>query len=112
MKEIGHAIVGDRRYGGKSSQAAGETNNGTRSRLCLWSVEITLPHPKTGVQKTFTLSKDPEWLDHVIQLEEEAWKERQSGFDGTLLREHGQVGPRESDRRDRDDGPVFVGRCS
>jgi len=100
MKEIGHHIVGDTRYCGKSQNSRRDDDdddeessssakadsklptNGSRSRLCLWAMEITLPHPHSGEQRTFSLSKDPEWLEQVIRLEAEAWKERQTGMKG------------------------------
>ena len=84
MKSLGHSIWGDKRYGGiilpsdlpsatKSADSAkGQDGAEERmiatlmSRLCLWAVELTLPHPMTNEDKTF-LVQDPDWLDYVIQ---------------------------------------------
>lgn len=95
MKLIGHYILGDRRYSGKSNVANNEVEseddatgsaiagddlepafpemcNATDSRLCLWAMEITLPHPSTGDSMTAQMS-EPEWLQVVIRQEENAF---------------------------------------
>jgi 23S rRNA-/tRNA-specific pseudouridylate synthase len=101
MKALGYSIWGDRRYGGlidpkqkRSNSSASTTvatstlpleivpttttptaSNDPHSRLCLWAVGITLPHPVTGEDLTFSM-EDPEWLDFVIKQEETLWKEK------------------------------------
>jgi 23S rRNA-/tRNA-specific pseudouridylate synthase len=97
MKALGYSIWGDRRYGGlidpkktrSSSTSASEdtspletvpttpisANKDPHSRLCLWAVGITLPHPVTKEDMTFTM-EDPEWLDFVVKQEETLWKEK------------------------------------
>jgi 23S rRNA-/tRNA-specific pseudouridylate synthase len=96
MKALGFSIWGDRRYGGlidpkrkRSSSASTmeatsplETAPTTptaskdpHSRLCLWAVGITLPHPITREDMTFSM-EDPEWLDFVVNQEEALWKEK------------------------------------
>jgi 23S rRNA-/tRNA-specific pseudouridylate synthase len=97
MKALGYSIWGDRRYGGlidpklKRSSSVSTTeaaspleivpttlvasNKDPHSRLCLWAVGITLPHPVTKEDMTFTM-EDPEWLDFVVRQEEALWKEK------------------------------------
>jgi 23S rRNA-/tRNA-specific pseudouridylate synthase len=97
MKALGYSIWGDRRYGGlidpklKRSSSASTmedaspseivpitpilANKDPHSRLCLWAVGITLPHPVTKEDMTFTM-EDPEWLDFVVKQEEALWDER------------------------------------
>jgi 23S rRNA pseudouridine1911/1915/1917 synthase len=70
MKVIGHPIWGDHRYGGKNL----DVTIHTQSRLCLWAMQITIPHPVTGEEKTMQ-APHPDWLDYVIQEEEHAWDE-------------------------------------
>jgi 23S rRNA-/tRNA-specific pseudouridylate synthase len=92
MKSLGHPIWGDKRYGGflrnvgKSDNVQSEVDlqeqkvadcrhsprNATSSlshlmsKLCLWAMELILPHPVTGKEIEVTL-KDPKWLDLIIQ---------------------------------------------
>ena len=82
MKSLRHPIFGDRRYSGlileddtkeqgtKQGEIVEDTMKSTlsslMSRLCLWAVELTLPHPVTNEKQTFAI-KDPDWLDHVIR---------------------------------------------
>lgn len=96
MKALGYSIWGDRRYGGlidptKTRSSSASTTEATspleivpatltankdpHSRLCLWAVGITLPHPITGEDMTFSM-EDPEWLDFVVKREEVLWKEK------------------------------------
>jgi 23S rRNA-/tRNA-specific pseudouridylate synthase len=97
MKALGYPIWGDRRYGGlidpnitrNNSASTTEattppeivpttftaSNKDPHSRLCLWAVGITLPHPVTKEDMTFTM-EDPEWLDFVVKEEEALWKEK------------------------------------
>lgn len=46
------------------------------SRLCLWAIEITLPHPMTGRDSTFQM-EDPDWIEIVTLQEEELFKSKQ-----------------------------------
>jgi 23S rRNA-/tRNA-specific pseudouridylate synthase len=81
MKWLGHPIIGDRRYYGYvaiddnpektpteetegNEQAADDTS--VMSRLCLWAVGLTLPHPWTKEEVTFELP-DPEWFLYVVK---------------------------------------------
>jgi len=92
MKLLGHSIWGDRRYmgiidvsdadnditatditvAGTDAASGGGAENPHEqrpplmSRLCLWAVELTVPHPVTNKSMTFTL-QNPQWLEHVIQ---------------------------------------------
>jgi 23S rRNA-/tRNA-specific pseudouridylate synthase len=77
MKLVGHHILGDVRHCGKSKAVlATETvhaNNvceQVESRLYLWAVEITLPHPVSGTDLTCRMD-DPEWIE-IIELQETA----------------------------------------
>ena len=93
MKSLGHPIWGDKRYGGflddcdmfvrgKTACDGAPTATGQSigynqrendnilvdplmSRLCLWAMKLTLPHPITSEELKLTL-KDPEWLTHII----------------------------------------------
>jgi 23S rRNA-/tRNA-specific pseudouridylate synthase len=87
MKALGHPIVGDTRYGGnkigellregttstgpcqdEAAQDPPDAENGAsreKETLCLWAVEVKLPHPATGEESTFRLpptDATPEWL--------------------------------------------------
>lgn len=75
MKHLGHPILGDRRYSGKKEPPLKSVPQ-TQRRLCLWAVEITLPHPSTGEPITISMP-DPEWLDFVVKQEESEWNARQ-----------------------------------
>ena len=80
MKSLGHSIVGDRRYGGfvelkgaqgsdagtQSSEALPDDKS-VMSRLCLWAVEISLPHPATEEEHTVALHDEPEWFHYIIR---------------------------------------------
>jgi 23S rRNA-/tRNA-specific pseudouridylate synthase len=112
LKGLGHAIVGDSRYGPRVLSAASTSgirtesvslttgDNGqavsavssskqqpvsscyksndddTQSRLCLWAMEITLPHPVTGKELCVGMD-EPAWIDHVLKLEQEQWEHMQ-----------------------------------
>lgn len=67
MKALGHAIWGDIRYG---RSIVADKNDDVHSRLCLWHIEIALPHPLSGQETVFSLD-EPEWLNYVIKEEEE-----------------------------------------
>jgi len=101
MQAVGHSIWGDRRYGGcmdpkrrlsASDRAAMAASNQDAvavvatlalappmhdhySRICLWAVGITMPHPITKAELSITM-EDPEWLEFVIKREETLWNER------------------------------------
>jgi 23S rRNA-/tRNA-specific pseudouridylate synthase len=89
MKLIGHHILGDVRHCGKS-KAIQETETvhvasnvceplvsiEVSSRLCLWAVEITLPHPVSGSDLTCRMD-DPEWIETIELHERALWKELQ-----------------------------------
>lgn len=77
MQGMGHAIYGDQRYGPKLEPRPNEGSEDPHSRLCLWAMEIALPHPSTGEYKTFTLPSHPTWLALVIRYEEERWERSQ-----------------------------------
>ena len=66
MKLMGHPIVGDTRYGGKD--ALEKRFLEPYSRLCLWAVKLTMPHPKTNEKMTFEMEQ-LEWLAHVLKHE-------------------------------------------
>jgi 23S rRNA-/tRNA-specific pseudouridylate synthase len=98
MQAIGHSIWGDRRYGGLIDPTRTSNTSTTatsppetiptasqdpHSRLCLWAVGITLPHPITGEEMSFSM-EDPEWLEFVVKREEELWKQKY-GAPSTLL---------------------------
>jgi len=63
MKSLGCAILGDARYGFIPSE------DNIYSRLCLWHMEISFPHPVTGQNITVAMD-EPEWLKFVIKEEE------------------------------------------
>jgi 23S rRNA-/tRNA-specific pseudouridylate synthase len=88
MKALGHSIWGDVRYGqytnhptctatesswSSSSLLAGDAKTNPHARLCLWAMEISLPHPVTGVETTFSMDQEPEWLEQVVRHQEEEW---------------------------------------
>jgi 23S rRNA pseudouridine1911/1915/1917 synthase len=55
MLSLGHAVVGDERYGSMKR----------RSRLCLHARELVFPHPSTGEQMTFQAPVPPLFTDLV-----------------------------------------------
>ena len=73
MKAIGHPIWGDSRYG--TFAASSMDDDTVYSRLCLWAIEIELPHPTSGAL-TRVIMEDPEWLKYVISQQENAWKQK------------------------------------
>jgi 23S rRNA pseudouridine1911/1915/1917 synthase len=70
MKELGHAIVGDGRYGvvpeASPDDVVSIAMQDVVSRLCLWAVQITLKHPFTKETQSFTI-EEPEWLTKVMK---------------------------------------------
>lgn len=71
MLLLGHPLWGDRRYYSGPKRFA----NGSeyQSRLCLWAVAIRFPHPVTGKEVSYEIP-DPEWLQKVVQHEEDEWR--------------------------------------
>ena len=82
MRSLGHSIVGDKRYGGGFWQRHQATdlddNVGDQtyhendkkdpfSHLCLWSMEIELPHPTIPDKVVKCQMEEPEWLNFVIR---------------------------------------------
>lgn len=87
LKHIGHSIWGDKRYGPyrkrKSTSEADASSmdqadlvhstsvqEDPHCRLCLWAMEITFPHPKTGEELTVSLDERPEWLTALLAYQE------------------------------------------
>mmetsp|Transcript_47520 Transcript_47520/g.70742 ORF Transcript_47520/g.70742 Transcript_47520/m.70742 type:complete len:444 (-) Transcript_47520:45-1376(-) len=88
---MGHPIWGDTRYGGTAM--SGEicnrpAKNGTSTkdkvddllatkvhenplaRLCLWAVEVSFPHPRTGETVEVVMPNDPGWLRDLVKHQE------------------------------------------
>ena len=63
MKALGCPIVGDTRYGRV------DKNDHLQSQLCLWHMEITLPHPLSNELVSYSMD-DPDWLSFVCEEEE------------------------------------------
>lgn len=61
LQGLKHSIVGDLRYGGGRPQP-----DPYGSKLCLWAMEISFPHPVTG-ETVHCQLEDPDWLQYVIQ---------------------------------------------
>ncbi|GKY98241.1 hypothetical protein MPSEU_000781800 [Mayamaea pseudoterrestris] len=70
MKLMNHPILGDARYGGKDALV--KRNLEPYSRLCLWAMKISFPHPKTKQVMTFEMD-EPEWLTFVLEHERTQW---------------------------------------
>ena len=73
MKLIGYSIYGDTRYMAPAVLAAARSGTTTTTTvppppLCLWAMEITVPHPYTGVDLTCVLPNhdDPDWFHPVL----------------------------------------------
>ena len=93
LKYIDHPIWGDKRYAPyRKCKAPSETvsdvskadliNSTTvekdpHARLCLWAVEITFPHPETGVDLTATLKDSPDWLESLLAYQEKCVKQEE-----------------------------------
>jgi 23S rRNA pseudouridine1911/1915/1917 synthase len=74
MKALRHPIWGDLRYGQFSVPRTVDLEH-PHSRLCLWAIEITFPHPVTG-DATAVVMNNPAWLDQVINRQEYEWSKR------------------------------------
>ena len=83
MKLIGYSIYGDTRYIAASllaeryhhrQQSLGEKTSNPKLAppasppLCLWAMEITIPHPYTGIKMTFTVPNhdDADWFHPIL----------------------------------------------
>jgi len=85
MKALGHPIWGDVRYGHYTNHPiasplaeTSDPNKNPHSRLCLWAVEITLPHPISGEEMTFKMGDgDPDWLNQVVSAQGATWSKKQ-----------------------------------
>jgi len=92
MKLVGHPIWGDRRYGqyeksdtldilGESELSElSETNvnviQNPHSKLCLWALEITFPHPIDGNDRNVNID-EPEWYQELRHDQERKWQLKQ-----------------------------------
>lgn len=90
LKHIGHPIWGDKRYGwyektqkSKEQETLMEdklerlhkttVEEDPHARLCLWAMEISVPHPKTGATVRGMLQKEPEWMTHLLEQQEKLY---------------------------------------
>ncbi|KAI2510883.1 pseudouridine synthase [Fragilaria crotonensis] len=89
LKHIGHPIWGDKRYSGYSKDESPVVDEelseddkldllfettveqDPHSRLCLWAMEITLPHPTTNALVTIGMAKEPEWISQLMMFQEQ-----------------------------------------
>jgi 23S rRNA-/tRNA-specific pseudouridylate synthase len=89
LKHIGHPIWGDKRYSCYTKDEASPVDEelseddkldllfrttveqNPHSRLCLWAMEISLPHPETNVLVTIGLAKEPEWISQLVTLQKQ-----------------------------------------
>jgi RluA family pseudouridine synthase len=82
LKHLGHPIWGDRRHA-PYRKTSGESamnqldlihstsvEQNSHIRLCLWAVEISFPHPETGVELNVALDGQPEWLTSLLEYQE------------------------------------------
>jgi tRNA pseudouridine65 synthase len=82
LKHLGHPIWGDKRHApyrktiGESAMNQADLIHSTsveqnsHIRLCLWAVEISFPHPETGVELIVALDGQPEWLTSLLEYQE------------------------------------------
>lgn len=73
-QHLGHSICGDKRYT-RPGLTPKQLASRPCSRLCLWAVELSIPHPVSNEMRTFSLPP-VEWLESTIELEERAWREQ------------------------------------
>ena len=91
LRHIGHPIWGDKRYSWyfkeESSGIDEELSEADEldllfrttveedkhSRLCLWAMEISLPHPRTTELVTVCLTEEPEWISQLLKFEEKLY---------------------------------------
>ena len=45
------------------------------SKLCLWALEITFPHPKNGNNVNVKID-DPEWYKELRDNQEKKWQDK------------------------------------
>jgi RluA family pseudouridine synthase len=89
MKHIGHPIWGDMRYGRQQKKGKEEENNPSveklltisveqdpYSRLCLWAMEISVPHPTSNQYITVVLPKEPEWISRLLSYQEKLYYDK------------------------------------
>jgi len=92
MKLLGHPIWGDSRYGGYNSDEivgsrfgndtakrlqylkSSTVKENPHSRLCLWALEIILPHPITNRLISASID-EPEWYNNLRINEEKVWEQ-------------------------------------
>jgi RluA family pseudouridine synthase len=86
MKLIGHPIWGDTRYG-RQRKIGNEDDKSLTveklstisveqdpySRLCLWAMEISFPHPTSNKYITVVLPKEPEWISRLLAYQEKLY---------------------------------------
>ena len=86
LKHLGHPIWGDKRYApyGKTNETAmnhvdaihlTSVEHDSHSRLCLWAMEISFPHPDTGRDLTVCLDSQPQWLTSLLAYQEQLVKQ-------------------------------------
>lgn len=97
LKHIGHPIWGDRRYSWYTKETICEieeelseddklnkllmtsVEKDAHARLCLWAMEISLPHPRTHEFVGIALSKEPEWIGQLVKYQEKLYSQSLSG---------------------------------
>jgi 23S rRNA-/tRNA-specific pseudouridylate synthase len=96
MKLVGHPMWGDKRYGpyGKKDASFSQTEEANdtttnvdlesmtatqnpHSKLCLWALEITFPHPIHGKELNVKID-EPNWYRELRDDQEKKWKCLQS----------------------------------
>ncbi|HLO41873.1 MAG TPA: pseudouridine synthase [Phycisphaerales bacterium] len=97
MREAGHALVGDRRYGGKSNPI---------SRLCLHATELGFSHPATGSDVRF-FSPPPQAFYGLVnqQPPQNSLGETRPGIVGTPPAVPGAAKPKKAEKPGRESGP-------
>jgi 23S rRNA-/tRNA-specific pseudouridylate synthase len=89
LKHIGHPIWGDRRYGWYTKKEAPEEDlseddkldllhattveDDAHARLCLWAMEICVPHPTTDAPVHIVLPKEPDWISQLLKIQEKIY---------------------------------------
>jgi 23S rRNA-/tRNA-specific pseudouridylate synthase len=67
-RNIKHSIVGDTKYQNLDLYLDYHDDRIDKSRMYLWAMEITLPHPHSGIVQTYRLpDSEPEWLNRVLE---------------------------------------------
>jgi tRNA pseudouridine32 synthase / 23S rRNA pseudouridine746 synthase len=88
LKHIGHPIWGDRRYSWYTKELTCDeecelseddklnqllvttVEKDAHARLCLWAMEINVPHPRTNEFVSISLSKEPDWIAQLVKYQE------------------------------------------